>query len=86
MADNCYVVKGGKQQWLARLDIAQLGEHEIKQLTVSASGTKLANLSSYHGKARHGLPEVLNVNFEGVLPRHGPTPYKITSLTRKSSM
>ena len=69
MTDN-YVVKGGKQQWLARMhgdgtseDIFQLSEHEIKQLAASADGTSLANFATgsqsfYQGKTQHGLPEV----------------------------
>jgi hypothetical protein len=69
MTDNSYVVKGGEQQWLARMhddgtfeDIAQLGEHEIKQLAVSADGTRLAALSFYRGKTQHGLLEIADVN------------------------
>ncbi len=69
MTDKCYVVKGGKEQWLALMhdnstieDIAQLRENEIKQLTVSADGTRLAALSFYRGKTQHGLLEIANVN------------------------
>jgi WD40 repeat protein len=69
MTDKCYVVKGGKEQWLALAhddgtfeDIAQLREHEIKHLAVSADGTKLAALSLYQGKTQHGILEVANVN------------------------
>jgi WD40 repeat protein len=68
-ADNNYVVKGGEQQWLAQMhndgtfeDIAQLGENEVKQLAVSADGTRLAALSFYQGKTQHGLLEIANVN------------------------
>lgn len=69
MTDN-YVVKGGKQQWLARMhdegtsgDISHISEHEIKQLAASADGTSLANVATgsqsfYQGKTQHGLPEV----------------------------
>jgi hypothetical protein len=67
--NNCYIVKGGEQKWLAQMhndntfeDIAQLGEHEIKLLAVSADGTRLAALSFYQGKTQHGLLEVANVN------------------------
>ncbi|KAI0250577.1 hypothetical protein BJV78DRAFT_554959 [Lactifluus subvellereus] len=66
--NNCYIVKAGKQQWLARVrddgtseDIAQLGEHSIEHLAVSADGTKLATLSFYQGKTRHGLLEVADL-------------------------
>ncbi len=69
MTDKCYVVKEGKEQWLALVhddgtfeDIAQLREHEIKHLAVSADGTKLAALSLYQGKTQHGILEVANVN------------------------
>ena len=69
MTDDCYVVKGGKQQWLSRMhddgtfeDITQLGENEIKHLSVSPDGTKLASLSFYQGKTQHGLLEVVSVN------------------------
>ena len=69
MTDKCYVVKGGKEQWLALVhddgafeDIAQLREYEIKRLAVSADGTKLAALSLYQGKAQHGILEIANVN------------------------
>ena len=69
MTDKCYAVKGGKEQWLALVhddgtfeDIAQLREHEIKHLAVSADGTKLAALSLYQGKTQHGILEVANVN------------------------
>jgi hypothetical protein len=66
ITDN-YVVKGGKQQWLARMhddgtseDISHISEHEIKQLAVSADGTSLAtgSQSFYQEKIQHGLPEV----------------------------
>ena len=66
MTDN-YVVKGGKQQWLARMhdegtfgDISHISEHEIKQLSASADGTSLAtgSQSLYQEKIQHGLPEV----------------------------
>jgi hypothetical protein len=63
MTNNYYVVKGGKQQWLARMhdpgtseDIAQLWGHEIKQLVVSADGTSLASRSFYQGKTRAWPP------------------------------
>ena len=69
MTKHCYIVKGGKQQWLARVhddgtseDIVQLGEHEIEQLAVSADGTRLATLSFYQGKSRHGLLEIVNLH------------------------
>lgn len=70
MADNCYIVKGGEQQWLARVhddgtseDIVQLREHEaIEQLAVSADGIKFAALSFYKGKAQRGSLEVANLD------------------------
>jgi len=69
MTKHCYIVKGGKQQWLARVrddgtseDIVQLGEHEIEQLAVSADGTRLTALSFYQGKTRHGLLEIVNLH------------------------
>jgi WD40 repeat protein len=68
MTDKCYIVKGGGQQWLAQVhddgtfeDITQLGENEIEHLAVSADGTKLAALSFYQGKTRHGLLEIANL-------------------------
>lgn len=69
MTKYCYIVKGGKQQWLARVngdgtceDLVQLGEHEIEQLAVSADGTRLAALSFYQGKTQHGLLEIVNLH------------------------
>ena len=69
MTDKCYVVKGEGQKWLALMhddgtfeDIAQLRDQEIKQLAVSADGTRLAALSFYQGKTQQGLLEVANVN------------------------
>lgn len=69
MTNHCYIVKGGKQQWLAQVhddgtskDIVQLGEHEIEQLAVSTDGTRLAALSFYQGKSRHGLLEIVNLH------------------------
>jgi WD40 repeat protein len=69
LTDNCYIVKPGKQQWLARVrdegipeDIVQLGEHNIEHLAVSTDGSKLAALSFYKGKTRHGLLEVADLN------------------------
>lgn len=68
LTNNCYIVKAGKQQWLTRVrddgtseDIVQLGEHHIEHLAVSADGTKLATLSFYQGKTRHGLLEVADL-------------------------
>lgn len=68
MTDKCYVVQGEEEQWLALVhndgtfeDIAQLREHEIKHLAMSADRTKLAALSLYRGKTQHGILEVANV-------------------------
>ncbi|KAI9466623.1 hypothetical protein BJY52DRAFT_1233247 [Lactarius psammicola] len=68
LAEECYIVRAGKEHWLARVrddgtseDIAQLGEHEIEHLAVSADGGKLASLSFYQGKTRHGLLEIADL-------------------------
>lgn len=67
LAEECYIV-GAKDHWLARVrhdgtseDIVQLGEHEIEHLAVSADGSKLASLSFYQGKTRHGLLEIADL-------------------------
>ena len=69
MTDKCYIVKGGKEQWLALVhdngtfeDIAQLRENEIKHVAMSVDGTRFAALSLYQGKTQHGILEVANVN------------------------
>ena len=69
MTDKCYIVKGGKEQHLALVhdngtfeDIAQLREHEIKHLAVSADGTKLASLSLDRGKTQYGILEIVDLN------------------------
>ena len=68
LAEECYIVRAGKDQWLARVrpdgtseDIVQLGEHEIEHVTVSTDGSKLASLSFYRGKTRHGLLEIADL-------------------------
>jgi len=71
LAEGCYyIVRTGKGQehWLARVrdngipeDIVQLGENEIEHLAVSADGSKLASLSFYQGKIRHGLLEIADL-------------------------
>jgi WD40 repeat protein len=68
LAEVCYIVRAGKGHWLARVrddgvseDIVQLGEHEIERLAVSADGSKLASLSFYQGKTRHGLLEIADL-------------------------
>ncbi len=68
LAKKCYIVKAGKEHWLARVrddgtseGIVQLGEHQIEHLAVSADGSKLASLSFYHGKTRHGLLEIADL-------------------------
>jgi len=69
LTKHCYIVKGGKQQWLARVhadgtseDKVQLGEHEIERLAASTDGTRLAALSFYQGKTQHGLLEIANLH------------------------
>jgi len=68
MTDKCYIVKGGKQKWLARVrddgtseDITQLREYEIEQLAVSADGSRLAALSLRQGKTRQGFLEIVDL-------------------------
>jgi len=68
LAEECYIVKAGKEHWLARVrddgtseDIVQLGEHQIEHLAVSADGRKLASLSFYQGKIRRGLLEIADL-------------------------
>ena len=68
LAEECYIVRAGKDHWLARVrhdgtseDIVQLGEHEIEHITVSADRSKLASLSFYQGKTRHGLLEIADL-------------------------
>ena len=67
LAEECYIVRA-KDHWLARVrhdgsseDLVQLGAHEIEHLTVSADGSKLASLSFYQGKTRHGLLEIADL-------------------------
>lgn len=69
LTKHCYIVKGGKQQWLARVhadgtseDKVQLGEHEIERFAVSNDGTRLAALSFYQGKTQHGFLEIANLH------------------------
>ncbi|KAH9037680.1 hypothetical protein EDB85DRAFT_2198460 [Lactarius pseudohatsudake] len=68
LAEKCYVVKAGKEHWLARVrddgtaeDIVQLGEHEVEHLALSTDGSKLASLSFYQGKTQRGLLEIVDL-------------------------
>ncbi|KAH9041806.1 hypothetical protein EDB84DRAFT_1436528 [Lactarius hengduanensis] len=68
LAEKCYVVKAGKEHWLARVrndgtaeDIVQLGEHEVEHLALSTDRSKLASLSFYQGKTQRGLLEIVDL-------------------------